>query len=469
MEKVKTSRKNMKQKLIIIFLFLFSLILSNCQIETSPPEISVNSRDRPLTIWWNRGYYPQQDEAIEQLVSDWQKQTNNSVELLFFSEDETLSKALKAIENNNPPDILFSERSEYTLTPLWAKHGKLADVSPVIESIKAQYTPVALKSASLYNDVTKKSSYYAVPLMQQSLYIHYWKDLVKQIGLQDSIPQDWQGFWNYWKQAQETLLLQGKIDIYSMGIPMSVASSDTYWVFEQILEAYDVRLIDSQGKLQLDKPQVKAGITEALTWLTNLYQAGYIPPNSINWLNADNNTTFLNKMTLMTLNVSLSIPGSQQQDEDIYLNQMATIEFPNKPSGEPMKSLTSIKQALIFSASPNQTLAQEFLTYLVQPNQLEQYIKGAAGRYFPVMPELFSDPFWNNPNNPHVYEAAKQLRQGQTRSLYQVFNPAYAQVSAENIWGQALQQVVVNNVSPKVAVDQAIERIQEIFAQWKTT
>ncbi len=76
----------------------------------------------------------------------------------------------------------------------------------------------------------------------------------------------------------------------------------------------------------------------------------------------------------MTLNVSLSIPGSQQQDEDIYLNQMATIEFPNKPSGEPMKSLTSIKQALIFSASPNQTLAQEFLTYLVQPNQLEQYM-----------------------------------------------------------------------------------------------
>ncbi|MGB3190462.1 MAG: extracellular solute-binding protein, partial [Limnoraphis sp.] len=368
-----------------------------------------------------------------------------------------------------PPDILFSERAEYTLIPIWAKNGKLADVSPVIASVKTQYTPVALQSALLYNNVTNKSSYYAVPLMQQSLHIHYWKDLVKQIGLPDSIPQDWQGFWSYWKQAQETLLLQGRSDIYAMGIPMSVASSDTYWVFEQILEAYDVQLIDSQGELQIDKPQVQAGIIEALTWLTNLYKAGYIPPNSINWLNADNNTTFLNKMTLMTLNVSLSIPGSQQQDEDIYLNQMATVAFPNKPSGEPMKSLTSIKQALIFTASPNQTLAQEFLTYLVQPDHLEQYIKGAAGRYFPVMPKLFSDPFWNNPNNPHVYEAAKQLRQGETRSLYQVLNPAYAQVSAENVWGEALQQVVVNDVSPSVAVDQAIERIKEIFTQWKTT
>ncbi|EAW34526.1 ABC transporter substrate-binding protein [Lyngbya sp. PCC 8106] len=459
----------MKHKFIVILLFLFSLILSTCSGEMPSKNTSTNISDRPLTIWWNRGYYPQQDEAIEQLVSDWQKQTKNSVELLFFGEEETLSKAIQAIENGKPPDILFSERAEYTLIPIWAKNGKLADVSPVIASVKTQYTPVALQSALLYNNVTNKSSYYAVPLMQQSLHIHYWKDLVKQIGLPDSIPQDWQGFWSYWKQAQETLLLQGRSDIYAMGIPMSVASSDTYWVFEQILEAYDVQLIDSQGELQIDKPQVQAGIIEALTWLTNLYKAGYIPPNSINWLNADNNTTFLNKMTLMTLNVSLSIPGSQQQDEDIYLNQMATVAFPNKPSGEPMKSLTSIKQALIFTASPNQTLAQEFLTYLVQPDHLEQYIKGAAGRYFPVMPKLFSDPFWNNPNNPHVYEAAKQLRQGETRSLYQVLNPAYAQVSAENVWGEALQQVVVNDVSPSVAVDQAIERIKEIFTQWKTT
>ncbi|WP_413167379.1 ABC transporter substrate-binding protein [Capilliphycus salinus ALCB114379] len=457
----------MRHKFIIILLFLFSLILSTCSGQTPPTGTSVDL-NRPLTIWWNRGYYPQQDEAIEKIVADWQQLTGNSVELLFFSEDETLSKAIQALENGNPPDILFSERAEYTLTPLWAKKGKLADVSPVIESVKTRYTPVALRSASFPNQVAKKTSYYAVPLMQQSLHIHYWQDLIQKMGLPESIPEDWQGFWSYWKQAQETLLLQGRGKIYSLGIPMSVASSDTYWVFEQILEAYNVQLMNSDGKLLVDQPQVRAGIIEALTWLTNLYKSGYIPPNAINWLNADNNTTFLNKMTLMTLNVSLSIPGSQQQDEDIYLNQMATIEFPNKPDGEPMKFLTSVKQALIFAESQNQTLAQEFLTYLVQPDHLEEYIKGAAGRYFPVMPELFSDPFWNNPNNSHVFVAAKQLREGETRSLYQVFNPAYGQVSAENVWGEAIRKVVVNGVSPQVAVDEAIERIKEIFVQWKT-
>ncbi|MFY7803476.1 MAG: ABC transporter substrate-binding protein [Limnoraphis robusta] len=458
-----------KQKVIWIFLFILSLLLSTCSGQIQPTVTSLDPNDSSLTIWWNRGYYPQQDEALEQIVADWKKKTNNSVELIFFSEDETISKAIQAVENGNPPDILFSERAEYTLTPLWAKMGKLADVSPVIESVKSLYTPVALQSASLYNNLTKNRSYYAVPLMQQSLHIHYWKDLIQQIGLTDSIPKDWQGFWNYWKQAQETLLLQGRSDIYSMGIPISVASSDTYWVLEQILEAYDVQLLNSEGELQIDKPQVRAGIITALTWLTDLYKKGYIPPNSINWLNADNNTTFLNKMTLMTLNVSLSIPGSQQQDEDIYLNQLATLEFPNKPSGEPMTSLTSVKQALIFAASPHQTLAQEFLTYLVQPQNLEKYLQGAAGRYFPVMPQLFSDPFWSNVNDPHISVATQQLSQSKTHSLYQVFNPAYAQVSAENVWAEAIRNIIINEVSPEAAVDEAIKRIKEIFVQWKIT
>ncbi|MGB3189582.1 MAG: extracellular solute-binding protein, partial [Limnoraphis sp.] len=133
----------MKHKFIVILLFLFSLILSTCSGEMPSKNTSTNISDRPLTIWWNRGYYPQQDEAIEQLVSDWQKQTKNSVELLFFGEEETLSKAIQAIENGKPPDILFSERAEYTLIPIWAKNGKLADVSPVIASVKTQYTPVA--------------------------------------------------------------------------------------------------------------------------------------------------------------------------------------------------------------------------------------------------------------------------------------------------------------------------------------
>ena len=45
------------------------------------------------------------------------------------------------------------------------------------------------------------------------------------------------------------------------------------------------------------------------------------------------------------------------------------------------------------------------------------------------------------------------------------FNPAYAQVNAEEIWGKAEGDVVVNGKSPEQAVDAAFERIKEIFAE----
>ena len=46
-------------------------------------------------------------------------------------------------------------------------------------------------------------------------------------------------------------------------------------------------------------------------------------------------------------------------------------------------------------------------------------------------------------------------------------NPAYSRVLKENVWGKALKIIVVDGISPEKAADEAIERIKEIFDQWK--
>ena len=121
---------------------------------------------------------------------------------------------------------------------------------------------------------------------------------------------------------------------------------------------------------------------------------------------------------------------------------------------------------MIFAAAKNQEAAKDFLSYLVQLENLGPYVKGAAGRYFPVMPQLWEDSFWQEPDDPHVSVAAKQFTKGSTRPIYQTLNPAYSLVQSENVWGKAIERVIVDGLSPEEAADEAINRINKIFAEW---
>jgi multiple sugar transport system substrate-binding protein len=447
----------------------------------SPPNNRIP--DPPLRIFWNRGLYPAEDQALQKVVTEWQRQNKTAVQLSFFSSDDILNQTAIAIENGNSPDIVFAHRADYTLEPRWALDGKLVDVSDILAAVPGKYNSTALQSAYLYNKAVQKRSYYGVPIEMQMLHVHYWRDFLAQVGLKDTdIPSDWIGFWSFWQQAQKQVQQRNADNdadndadnaetpdpkIYGLGLPLSAKASDTYFLFEQILEAYDIELVDSQGQLRLTDPTVRQGLIDVVEWLSKLYQDQYVPPESVNWVDPDNNVNFLNRHTLMTLNPSLSIPASQQDDRQLYTQKIATRELPNKPNGEPMKYLVSVKQALIFKTGQNSEAAKGFLTYLIQPQRLTAYLKESLGRSFPTMPDVLKDPFWKDTADPHIAAAARQFTEHRMRLFYNPLNPAYSQVQAENIWGQMLHSVLLEGKSAAVAVDEAIAKIQKIFIEWQ--
>ncbi|MDB9525362.1 ABC transporter substrate-binding protein [Oscillatoria sp. CS-180] len=422
---------------------------------------------RTLRIFWNQGFYPEEDLALQQLIEAWEVESGIEVELTLYSSDDILNQATVALENDNPPDVLFAHRADYTLQPQWAWEGKLVDVSDVLEPYLDDYTPAALEAAYLYDETKGDRSYYGVPIEQQTLHLHYWRSLLQAAELdEDQIPQDWQGFWDFWQQAQATLRQLDNPDIYGLGLTLSTQGSDTYYFFEQVMDAYDVELFDQEGEFQGDDPAVRAQLIEVLDWTTQFYVNDYVPKDAVNWLDVDNNVQFLNQATLMTPNPSLSIPASQREDDALYTEQIATRVFPNEPDGEPITYVVTIKQALIFSESSNIEAAKDFLSYLLEPDRLNTYVKGSLGRWFPAMESSLQDPFWSDPADPHVAIAVQQFTQSPTRPLYHAVNPAYSQVQAENIWGQAIGHVAIDGWSSEAAVDEAIAQIQEILAQW---
>jgi len=445
-------------------LFLLGFGLANC----SSQGISIgeeNSRNQELTIWWSQGFYPEETDELSKIVAAWEKKSQVPVKLTLISNKDILHQFQIASKNNNLPDVFFSNIASIDLIPVLAWQNLLTDVSQVIEPLKSSYSEQALKSVYYANKAVNKFSYYALPIFQSSTYVHYWEDLLESINESSaSIPQDWLGFWQFWERSELNLRKKNNSNIYAYGLPMSL-SWETFNIFEQFLEAYNVRLIDENGGSLLQDGQVLPGVTAALDKYTSFYIKNEVPPKAINWTDPNNNINFLSRLSLMTVNPTLSIPGSQTHDREIYQHQLATINWPDKPSGESMRYITQIAQVIIPKTAKNKAAALNFLSYLAQPQHLEEYIRGSQGRFFPVMPELLQDPFWKNSENPHTSAIIKQFEK--TRLPYVSYNPAYTEVQNQNIWTNAIKKIIVAGLPPERAAAEAIEQIEQILADWQ--
>ncbi|MEM8720469.1 MAG: ABC transporter substrate-binding protein [Cyanobacteria bacterium P01_G01_bin.39] len=460
----------MTKLLLRCFFIAIAIILLNtaCNSDTQLQNETSRSASKSdaLQIWWDKGYNSEEDEALQNLVRNWSQETGNKAQINFYTLDKRSEKPQRYLENGIAPDIFMSFKAESTLNPTLAWTGKLTDVSDIIEPNKQLYDPSALETAYYYNDAEQKWSYYAVPIHRAALHIYYWKDLLAKTGRTSAdIPQDWDGFWQFWLDVAQDLNVNGQQNIFPIGLPMSSEAGDTYQAFEHILEAYDVDLLDDEGNLRVDDPQVRQGIIQCLDWYTQFYLQGHVPKDAVDWNNAANNSQILNQQILTTTNATLSIPAALRQDSNAYRDRLGIVELPNKPNGKPMRHIFLVEQAVIFNDATHPKLAKDFLSYLTQPEVINTFLK-ASGRHSPAHTEVYQDPYWTNPEDPHTSTVTKTLTKGKIRSIYPANSPAYSVVLQENIWGKSLENIVLNGVTPEQAADGAIARIKEIYAEW---
>lgn len=495
-----------KRVLTFITLFVVSLGIVTCSTDLTSiapnpasdqtqlsgmdePALSPSDEQQPLQIWWSQGFLPEENQAIIDLVEEWQQQSGIEVNLSLLPDRDILADAQKAVDKKTPPDILFSSPADTSLIPKLAWQGKLADVSELIEPMKSAYDPLALQAVYYQDKETQQRHYYAIPIGQSAVHIHYWLSFLKQAGFSEvDVPKVWDKFWAFWPQVQDRLhqkQVAGQENLdpknsdqkkYAFGLSLSASGNDTYWEFEQFLEANDVKVVDEDGRLRVDDPDVRAGIAKVIGQLANFYQDNNVPPEAVEWTDSGNNTSFLEGESLMTVNNSLSIPVTQKQPQNPYNKEsnqrysedIDTTVLPRKANGEQVKSLVSIKQVVMFADSQQQDAAKDFLAYLSQPDKIDAFLqKSAKGRFFPVLKELLDRPFWKGDDDRHMTTALAQYSQPDKQLLPQVYAPAYSQVLSTNVWAQAILSVIQSGRSPDQAANEAIAQIKQIFAEWQ--
>jgi multiple sugar transport system substrate-binding protein len=430
----------------------------------------LGAKGADLVVWWDKGYYGQEDEALKEIIAAFEQETGKQVELVLQPYDDLATKIDAAIEAGQPPDFAYGGFvSDYIAQ--WAFDDQLVDLTDTIGSFANLFDAHALDSVTLVNGRTGQRGLYGLPVGRGAYYFHVWKSLLEQAGFTlADIPKEWDPFWTFWCDQVQPAVRQatGRDGIWGVGLNMSATSADTWVGFFQFMIANDADYVTPDGKLLLDDTKIRQKLAEAIESYTAIYRKGCTPPGAVNWSTDDrNNKAFLAQTVVATPNGSLSIPNALKRERpDDYRNNMATIQWPLGPGGEPFPIWGQVWPAAVFGGGGNTTTAKQFVRFLVNEGWLAHYLNFSGERVLPAMPKLLEAPFWLDPNDRHHRAAVMQVSSRPLAHNYATAagNWRHALVDQE-AWAKAIHRIVTEGISPEQAVDEAIARIKEILAE----
>ena len=86
---------------------------------------SVATAQETLVVHWTKGFYPQEDKALDDMVAKFEKKTGVKVELSRYSPQESVPKAVAALDSGTPPDVAYGDVFDFQVAGKWAAEGRL--------------------------------------------------------------------------------------------------------------------------------------------------------------------------------------------------------------------------------------------------------------------------------------------------------------------------------------------------------
>jgi multiple sugar transport system substrate-binding protein len=428
----------------------------------------LGARAADLVVWWDKGFYPQEEAATREIVAAFEQDTGKQVELAFYPIEELPAKADAAYQAGRPPDFAFSFDLPQTFSQ-WAFEDRLVDLTDAIGGLVGMFDAAAIADVTQVDGRTGRAGLYGLPMGRSTSHIHVWKSLLERAGFTlADIPRDWDGFWSFWcAQVQPAVRRAlGRGDIWGIGLPMSPPEA---WIpFNQFKSAYEADYVTLDGRLVIDDPEIQHRLVAALDSYTAIYRKGCTPPGSVAWGYRDNNEQLLAQAVVMTPNETLSAVNALKNDrpQDYYHN-VATIEWPLGPTGKAFPIYGEFFVAVVFKDGGHVAAAKEFVRFLVGEGWLAHYLDFSGGRILPTLSKLLDQPFWLDPGDPHLMAAVMQIASRPTLQSYAATsgNWRHDLVEKETVWAQAIHRVAADGATPEQAVDEAIARIKQILAE----
>jgi len=123
------------------------------------------------------------------------------------------------------------------------------------------------------------------------------------------------------------------------------------------------------------------------------------------------------------------------------------------------KYRAAVKVGVIFADAKNKAGAKDFVSFLMQEENLTPYVEGALGRWFPVTKAGQASPFWQA--DRHRKSVFNQYAAGTVMFEF-TRNYKFTVLNNENVWAKAMNRVVNEKIPVDKAVDEMIARIKTV-------
>src|SRR5438552_13626632 len=92
-----------------------------------------------LTVWWVKGFYKSEEDALFAAIKNFEDKTKVKVELSQYPVQDMIPKTVSALDAGTVPDVAYADVYDFQVTGKWAFDGKLEDLSDVVTQLKAQF------------------------------------------------------------------------------------------------------------------------------------------------------------------------------------------------------------------------------------------------------------------------------------------------------------------------------------------
>jgi ABC-type glycerol-3-phosphate transport system substrate-binding protein len=123
------------------------------------------ARAADLVVWWQEGFYAEEDEALREVITAFEQDSGKQVELVFHPLEQLPDTIAATFDGGQPPDFAFGFWASDHIAE-WALDDQLVDLSDTIGHFSDLFDPAQLDSATLLNATTGQKALYGLPIGQ---------------------------------------------------------------------------------------------------------------------------------------------------------------------------------------------------------------------------------------------------------------------------------------------------------------
>ena len=354
--------------------------------------------------------------------------------------EDVRPKAAVAANTGAGPDIILGTNDDANLYP-----DKLLDVTDLAEYLGKKYGGWYPACEAYLRPDGKK--WIGIALGAAGSYMVYRQSHLKAAGF-ETFPKDTAGFLALLKALKE----KGTPG----GMALGNATGDGLWT-NWLIWSHGGQLVDTNSKVIIDSAET----IKALEYAKEMY-ATFIP-GTLSWLDPNNNKAFLDSQISVTNN-GISIYYAAKNSTDPKVHELAAdinhASFPIGPVGVPTESHLFFNQ-MVMKYTKYPLAAKEFLRFMMEQEQFESWLTGAAGYIAQPLRAYEKAPIWTaDPKNTPYSGGVKNMRPaGYAGRL----GYASAGAGADFIVVNMVAEAASGAKTPKEAAERAQKRAERYY------